>query len=686
MAISDAQKVDLLYKKYAGAAKTDTAGNKSPGNEATPSPEIVYSDKVWTETSSIPSTAAAVASIVQAYQTTSKVTCTSDTTTVKVSGVYPTWKTGLTNWIPPSFDTVNSPSTYAVKVYFAASGTSDPTTGTAASADGVGGVGEWNFDYASGVLNFIGGTIPTTLTSNPTWVVYVTGYRYIGKNLVQALSDAGGAGAAAVSVTSAELASTSATLESHISVVSAAVTTVSQAVSVETAARISADNALSIRIDSISQNVSVTSADLASAKSNLYSAINVVSNALSIEISDRISADNALSIRIDSISQNVSVTSADLASAKSNLYSAINVISNALSDEISNRISAVNRVSHNLSNEISDRQSAVRVVSNALSQEISVRIDAIQDLSGKVASIANAISGLIGGAISVTSAALISVSATLENHINLVSASLASVDTKLSTAISAVAAVESNVVNIVFENLDTTVNTVIDTTSMFTSRTVGYIASGVDNINNHYKASRMTVIHDGSNVYFTEYDVVYSNMNYEVMTFDADISNGNLRLLATGDSANVTVQLQKVFLGSGTQSGNLRGVGLANAISGNLSVGGNMVVGGGIRKPARIITTTATLAVTDSSGFIQLTGASPYTLSLPDPSAAANSGIGYRFWQNTAQDITLSTSVGAFYGPNGSTASTKILAQATTQYWDVWSDGYNWIVFAIKTV
>jgi hypothetical protein len=24
------------------------------------------------------------------------------------------------------------------------------------------------------------------------------------------------------------------------------------------------------------------------------------------------------------------------------------------------------------------------------------------------------------------------------------------------------------------------------------------------------------------------------------------------------------------------------------------------------------------------------------------------------------------------------------LTQATTQYWDVWSDGYNWAVFGIK--
>jgi hypothetical protein len=88
--------------------------------------------------------------------------------------------------------------------------------------------------------------------------------------------------------------------------------------------------------------------------------------------------------------------------------------------------------------------------------------------------------------------------------------------------------------------------------------------------------------------------------------------------------------------------------------------------------------------VADASGFIELTPGGPYTITLPNPTLAANSGIGYRFWQNTTDNITLSTPAGAFYGPSGSSASTQVLVQATTQYWDVWSDGYNWSVFAIK--
>jgi hypothetical protein len=123
--------------------------------------------------------------------------------------------------------------------------------------------------------------------------------------------------------------------------------------------------------------------------------------------------------------------------------------------------------------------------------------------------------------------------------------------------------------------------------------------------------------------------------------------------------------------------------GYGSITTGNVSVGGNLTVTGGVRKGAGAITTTATLTATDAGGFIQITGG-PYTVTLPDPTLAANSGIGYKFWQNTASNITLSTPAGAFLGPSGSTTNTVDLVQATTSYWDVWSDGANWIVFGIK--
>ena len=175
MAVSDAQKTDLLYKKLFGVAKTDTSTNKGASNESIASPTINRGDKIWTQANSIPTTAAAVTGIVQAYQTTARVQCTADTTTTAISSVYPTWKTNVTDWIPPEFG-----STYFVKVYSDTSGASDPTaTGTQMFDAGVGGVGEWFFDYQSGVLNFIGGTIPAALTVSK--VVMITGYRYVGE-------------------------------------------------------------------------------------------------------------------------------------------------------------------------------------------------------------------------------------------------------------------------------------------------------------------------------------------------------------------------------------------------------------------------------------------------------------------------------------------------------------------------
>jgi len=130
--------------------------------------------------------------------------------------------------------------------------------------------------------------------------------------------------------------------------------------------------------------------------------------------------------------------------------------------------------------------------------------------------------------------------------------------------------------------------------------------------------------------------------------------------------------------GTASVNGNL-------GVTGSASIGGNLGVTGGIRKSARVLTTTTTLTIADASGFIEFTpGVGPYTITLPNPTLAANSGIGYRFWQNTTDNITLSTPGGAFYGPSGSGISTVVLVQATTQYWDVWSDGFNWAVFGIK--
>jgi cytoskeletal protein CcmA (bactofilin family) len=76
----------------------------------------------------------------------------------------------------------------------------------------------------------------------------------------------------------------------------------------------------------------------ATAIDTVSNAVSVVSNALSVEIVNRVSADNALSVRIDTVSNTLS--------ALSNLVSGV---SNRLSVEINDRISAVNALSHAVS-------------------------------------------------------------------------------------------------------------------------------------------------------------------------------------------------------------------------------------------------------------------------------------------------------------------------------------------------
>jgi len=174
MAISDSQKVDLLYKRYFGVTKTDIGTNKSPSNESISSPVFVRGDRIWTQSALIPPIAAPVEYVVEEYTGTSRIECSPDTSTTPIGGVYPTWLSNILDWIPPEFG-----PTYFVKVYVDNASAANPqSTGTQIFDSGTNGVGEWNFDYQAGVLNFIGGTIPSTLTSGKT--IYITGYKYSG--------------------------------------------------------------------------------------------------------------------------------------------------------------------------------------------------------------------------------------------------------------------------------------------------------------------------------------------------------------------------------------------------------------------------------------------------------------------------------------------------------------------------
>ena len=174
MAISTAQYIDLLFKKLQGVAKTATATQKSASNESIASPPLLRGDIVWTQSDQIPGTAQVVSGITQGYLTTSRIECTADTTVPTIGGIYPTWLTNLQYWIPQEFG-----STWPVKVWVDTAGATNPTvTGTQIFAPGIGGVGEFFFDTQAGLLNFIGETIPSTLTAGKS--IFITGYRYVG--------------------------------------------------------------------------------------------------------------------------------------------------------------------------------------------------------------------------------------------------------------------------------------------------------------------------------------------------------------------------------------------------------------------------------------------------------------------------------------------------------------------------
>ena len=172
MAISDSQKVDYLWKKLGyGATKTDTNARKKAPNEAIVSPLLIRGDKIWNKAADIP-TVIPNADVypVGVYLGSSSIETTEDGTATNNR----TWKTNLTDWIPPEFG-----STYQVKVYVDNPSASDPSsTGTQIFATGSGNDDEWFFDYQSGVLHFIGTNLPSSLTGSK--VIHISGARYIG--------------------------------------------------------------------------------------------------------------------------------------------------------------------------------------------------------------------------------------------------------------------------------------------------------------------------------------------------------------------------------------------------------------------------------------------------------------------------------------------------------------------------
>ena len=175
MPISQANQVDYLFKKI-GYAVTTTANAsvKSPSNESIPSPLTLRGDTIWVQSASIPATQpGSSAGVVTVYSDANSNTI--KTTNDATSPAYQTWKTGITNWVDPSFG-----STYQVKVYWDSSSSVTPqSTGTQLFPDGTGNDDEWFFDYDSGVLTFPD-NIPASVNGVAGKSIFIVGSVYSG--------------------------------------------------------------------------------------------------------------------------------------------------------------------------------------------------------------------------------------------------------------------------------------------------------------------------------------------------------------------------------------------------------------------------------------------------------------------------------------------------------------------------
>lgn len=184
MAISDSQKLDFLWKKLGyGVAKTDIVTAKSASNESIASPLLLRGDTIWTNADSIPSVLPTTSSeYVQVHNDT--LSTTVETTMDVTAQPLRSWKSSLNNWIPAEFG-----ATYQVKVYVDNPGAGDPqTTGVRLYPDGTGN-DEWFFDYSSGVLNFIGESLPSSVIDGK--VIYISGARYVGNTGLAGFSTGG---------------------------------------------------------------------------------------------------------------------------------------------------------------------------------------------------------------------------------------------------------------------------------------------------------------------------------------------------------------------------------------------------------------------------------------------------------------------------------------------------------------
>lgn len=195
MAVSDADKIDFLFKKIGFVAAKTGAATFAAASEPESSPLVVPNRSIWNQSDDIEynnppaETNAVVRNYIglEALQLTVDPRITSNKTWI-CTAVHGDLSTRLTNWIDPG----NFGASFLVQIFkggqdAANGGTKLPITGV--NNDG------WFFDYASGILNFNDQSLPAGVDANTT--LYINGYRYIGTT---------GAGGGSASITVSDVA------------------------------------------------------------------------------------------------------------------------------------------------------------------------------------------------------------------------------------------------------------------------------------------------------------------------------------------------------------------------------------------------------------------------------------------------------------------------------------------------
>jgi len=188
MALSDQQKIDIIFKKLSYAVtKTGSVrgtGNiggvlKDPNEEAIGSPLVIPNSSIWAESANIPATApAASTAYVQVYGASTPLRMTKDSTitgnrTWFATTTFGNESTRVGDWIDPG----NFGATYLAKIYVGPLVSGSVNAANALNSGGSGNNDSWYFDYAAGVLNFADTTLPATIGAND---LYLVAYRYIG--------------------------------------------------------------------------------------------------------------------------------------------------------------------------------------------------------------------------------------------------------------------------------------------------------------------------------------------------------------------------------------------------------------------------------------------------------------------------------------------------------------------------